>query len=103
MWRSSPPVRLRAGTEREEHEAASCCKIGRRHDKAQCFQAWNVRLRLPTMTNCADPNEEANSLSKEDVIEIEGIVREAMPNAIFKVEMLASRRMRRSSRTAMIT
>ena len=28
-------------------------------------------------------NEEANSLSKEDVIEIEGIVREAMPNAIF--------------------
>mgnify|MGYP001535433989 CR=1 FL=1 len=51
MWRSSPPVRLRAGTEREEHEAASCCKIGRRHDKVQCFQAWNVRLRLPTMTN----------------------------------------------------
>ena len=89
MWRSSPPVRLRAGTEREEHEAASCCKIGRRHDKAQCFQAWNVRLRLPTMTNSADPNEEANSLSKEDVIEIEGIVREAMPNAIFKVEMLS--------------
>ena len=34
MWRSSPPVRLRAGTEREEHEAASCCKIGRRHDEA---------------------------------------------------------------------
>ena len=34
-------------------------------------------------------NEEANSLSKEDVIEIEGIVREAMPNAIFKVEMLS--------------
>ena len=34
-------------------------------------------------------NEEANSLSKEDVIEIEGIVREAMPNDIFKVEMLS--------------
>ena len=34
-------------------------------------------------------NEEAISLSKEDVIEIEGIVREAMPNAIFKVEMLS--------------
>ena len=32
-------------------------------------------------------NEEAISLSKEDVIEIEGIVREAMPNAIFKVEI----------------
>ena len=28
-------------------------------------------------------------MSKEDVIEIEGIVREAMPNAIFKVEMLS--------------
>ena len=27
-------------------------------------------------------------MSKEDVIEIEGIVREAMPNAIFKVEMI---------------
>ena len=34
-------------------------------------------------------NEEAISLSKEVVIEIEGIVREAMPNAIFKVEMLS--------------
>ena len=32
---------------------------------------------------------QAKSLSKEDVIEIEGIVREAMPNAIFKVEMLS--------------
>ena len=30
-------------------------------------------------------NEEANSLSKEDVIEIEGIVREAMPNVQFTV------------------
>ena len=29
-------------------------------------------------------------MSKEDVIEIEGIVREAMPNAIFKVEMLST-------------
>ena len=28
-------------------------------------------------------------MSKEDVIEIEGIVREAMPNAIFKGEMLS--------------
>ena len=89
MWRSSPPVRLRAGTEREEHEAASCCKIGRRHDKAQCFQAWNVRLRLRYHDKLSRSNEEANSLSKEDVIEIEGIVREAMPNAIFKVEMLS--------------
>ena len=28
-------------------------------------------------------------MSKEDVIEVEGIVREAMPNAIFKVELLS--------------
>jgi len=34
-------------------------------------------------------HKEAISLSKEDVIEIEGIVREALPNAIFKVEMLS--------------
>ena len=35
-----------AGTEREEHEAASCCKIGRRHDKAQCFQGLERKARL---------------------------------------------------------
>ena len=29
-------------------------------------------------------------MSKEDVIEIEGIVREAMPNAIFKVDKVIS-------------
>ncbi len=40
-------------------------------------------------TNLAKPSEEAISLSKEDVIEVEGIVREAMPNAIFKVELLS--------------
>ena len=40
-------------------------------------------------------------MSKEDVIEIEGIVREALPNAIFKVEN-AERRTRQlgSSRPA---
>ena len=27
-------------------------------------------------------------MSKEDVIEVEGIVREAMPNTVFKVELL---------------
>ena len=27
-------------------------------------------------------------MSKEDVIEVEGVVREAMPNAIFQVELL---------------
>ena len=31
---------------------------------------------------------DAISLSKEDVIEVEGIVREAMPNTVFKVELL---------------
>ena len=29
-------------------------------------------------------------MSKEDVIEVEGIVREAMPNTVFKVELLGS-------------
>ena len=27
-------------------------------------------------------------MSKEDVIEVEGVVREAMPNTVFKVELL---------------
>ncbi len=35
-----------------------------------------------------EPFKEAISLSKEDVIEVEGIVREAMPNTVFKVELL---------------
>ena len=39
-------------------------------------------------------------MSKEDVIEIEGIVREAMPNAIFKVEIdRKSTRLNSSHRT----
>ena len=83
MWRSSPPVRLRAGTEREEHEAASCCKIGRRHDKAVLSGEDGKGNRDMFNDKLSRSNEEANSLSKEDVIEIEGIVREAMPNAIF--------------------
>ena len=29
-------------------------------------------------------------MSKEDVIEVEGIVREAMPNTVFKVELLGN-------------
>ena len=89
MWRSSPPVRLRAGTEREEHEAASCCKIGRRHEGCSAFRALERRSWPRFNDKLSRSNEEANSLSKEDVIEIEGIVREAMPNAIFKVEMLS--------------
>ena len=35
-----------------------------------------------------NPSKEAISLSKEDVIEVEGVVREAMPNTVFKVELL---------------
>lgn len=31
-------------------------------------------------------------MSKEDVIEVEGIVREALPNATFKVELLSEDR-----------
>ena len=38
--------------------------------------------------NWRNPSKEAISLSKEDVIEVEGIVREAMPNTVFKVELL---------------
>ncbi|WP_346669266.1 translation initiation factor IF-1 [uncultured Subdoligranulum sp.] len=30
-------------------------------------------------------------MSKEDVIEVEGIVREAMPNTVFKVELLSTK------------
>lgn len=33
------------------------------------------------------PNREVNSLSKQDVIEIEGVVTDALPNATFKVEL----------------
>ena len=32
--------------------------------------------------------KEAIHLSKEDVIEVEGVVREALPNTVFKVELL---------------
>lgn len=32
-------------------------------------------------------NEEVNVVSKQDMIEIEGIVKEALPNAMFQVEL----------------
>ena len=38
-------------------------------------------------------NEEAISLSKEDVIEVEGVVVEAMPNAMFLVEIQGGHRL----------
>ena len=53
------------------------------------FRVPRQRHRFRFNDKLSRSNEEANSLSKEDVIEIEGIVREAMPNAIFKVEMLS--------------
>ena len=53
------------------------------------FRLLKQRHRPRFNDKLSRSNEEANSLSKEDVIEIEGIVREAMPNAIFKVEMLS--------------
>ena len=50
----------------------------------------HVALTAPVRTRQTEQiHKEAISLSKEDVIEIEGIVREALPNAIFKVEMLS--------------
>ena len=38
---------------------------------------------LPAKHEC----EGENQVSKEDMIEVEGIVREALPNAVFKVEL----------------
>lgn len=55
----------------------------------QCFLGCRRDAPVLCYDKLSRSNEEANSLSKEDVIEIEGIVREAMPNAIFKVEMLS--------------
>ena len=55
----------------------------------QCFLFFGAGAPVLNYDKLSGSNKEANSLSKEDVIEIEGIVREAMPNAIFKVEMLS--------------
>ena len=57
--------------------------------RMQCFLLFGAGVPVLNYDKLSRSNEEANSLSKEDVIEIEGIVREAMPNAIFKVEMLS--------------
>ena len=50
---------------------------------------WGRSLTPVPTKQTEQIHKEAISLSKEDVIEIEGIVREALPNAIFKVEMLS--------------
>ncbi len=89
MWRSSPPVRLRTGTKAPEKRSGKLHENGRRHEGMQCFLFFGAGVAVLNYDKLSRSNEEANSLSKEDVIEIEGIVREAMPNAIFKVEMLS--------------
>ncbi len=89
MWRSSPPVRLWNRPETGEERSGKLHKNGRRHGRMQCFLFYGAGHRCSIHDKLSRSNEEANSLSKEDVIEIEGIVREAMPNAIFKVEMLS--------------
>ena len=67
---------------RQGHSA--CWRISCRGEKV-----CGVHCRPSAQGKLSRSNKEAISLSKEDVIEIEGIVREAMPNAIFKVEMLS--------------
>lgn len=89
MWRSSPPVRLGIGVkalEKEKRQTAQKRAQARKNAVLSVFGAGAPVLNYGKLSRS---NEEANSLSKEDVIEIEGIVREAMPNAIFKVEMLS--------------
>ena len=89
MWRSSPPVRLGIGVQALEQRSGKLHNHGRRHGRMQCFLFFGAGAPVLNYDKLSRSNEEANSLSKEDVIEIEGIVREAMPNAIFKVEMLS--------------
>lgn len=89
MWRSSPPVRLGIGVKALEKRSGKLHKNGRRHGRMQYFLFFGAGAPVLNYDKLSRSNEEANSLSKEDVIEIEGIVREAMPNAIFKVEMLS--------------
>ena len=89
MWRSSPPVRLGIGVKALGKRSGKLHKNGRRHGRMQCFLFLGAGAPVLNYDKLSRSNEEANSLSKEDVIEIEGIVREAMPNAIFKVEMLS--------------
>jgi translation initiation factor IF-1 len=34
------------------------------------------------------PHDQATSMPKKDVIEVEGIIKESLPNAMFKVELV---------------
>ena len=89
MWRSSPPVRLRTGVKALEKRSGKLYKNGRRHGGMQCFLFSGAGAPVLNYDKLSRSNKEANSLSKEDVIEIEGIVREAMPNTIKKMEMVS--------------
>ena len=81
-----PSEDRRESSPKEKRQTA---QNGRRHGRMQCFLFYGAEAPVLNYDKLSRSNEEANSLSKEDVIEIEGIVREAMPNAIFKVEMLS--------------
>ena len=81
-----PSGNRRESSPKEKRQTA---QNGRRHGRMQCFLFYGAGAPVLNYDKLSRSNEEANSLSKEDVIEIEGIVREAMPNAIFKVEMLS--------------
>ena len=81
-----PSEDRRKGSPKEKRQTAQKRAQAR---KMQCFLFLGAGAPVLNYDKLSRSNEEANSLSKEDVIEIEGIVREAMPNAIFKVEMLS--------------
>lgn len=89
MWRSSPPVRLGIGVKALEKRSGKLHKKRAQARKNAVLSVFGAGAPMLNYDKLSRSNEEANSLSKEDVIEIEGIVREAMPNAIFKVEMLS--------------
>ena len=89
MWRSSPPVRLGIGVKAPRKRSGKLHKTGAGTEECSAFCFFGAGAPVLNYDKLSRSNEEANSLSKEDVIEIEGIVREAMPNAIFKVEMLS--------------
>src|SRR5699024_1909879 len=78
------------GPEAEKSQACGAhdhCSSQRASEKRSITQGCHRRLR-GGLCKLTEPFKEAISLSKEDVIEVEGIVREAMPNTVFKVELL---------------
>ena len=74
MWRSSPPVRLGIGVKALGKRSGKLHKNGRRHGRMQCFLFLGAGAPVLNYDKLSRSNEEANSLSKEDVIEIEGLV-----------------------------